>query len=238
MSRPSQVLIPLVLAGWLTTGRLPADDPAKADVDPLKYAAVTVLKVDPKAGEITVKYRVNDKGEEPTRVFRHSTAVRLLDETGRAASLEAFEAGTEVLILETGGRLQEVRRYAHVRAGHRLSDAVTTLIEMAGGEDGSVDEVQRIYDLVRKLDPAGTGRIDPAAVRVASDRIVADRVAALIRRLDGDNDGSIARAEARGVLKEHFDKLDPNRDGRIDREELLRAAKARRDAAPGQAEGR
>lgn len=53
----------------------------------------------------------------------------------------------------------------------------------------------------------------------------ADRVVAgLLERMDSDKDGRISRNEARGPLKEHFDVLDANGDGDLDRTELRRAA--------------
>jgi len=232
-------LFAALLAGALLAGSLSADDRGEKEKkgnDALKYAAVTITKLDPKSGQITVKYRVDDRGEEKTKTFQHTKEVRLLDETGRTLALDVFEAGTEALVLETDGQLKEIRRYSHGQRGHRLSDAVATLVEMAGSEEGSVDEVQRIYDMLRKLDPTGTGKVDPAAVKAESDRIVGERVKALIKRIDSDGDGKIARAESRGIIKEHFDKLDPNKDGSLDYEELLRAAKERRDTAPPQGE--
>ena len=46
--------------------------------------------------------------------------------------------------------------------------------------------------------------------------------------LDGDEDGKISKKEAKGPLKQHFDKIDTDEDGFITKEELEKAPKPRR----------
>jgi Ca2+-binding EF-hand superfamily protein len=96
---------------------------------------------------------------------------------------------------------------------------------MTDGEEGCVAEIQRIYDLLRKLDTGKNGKIDPRELKTERDRIVAERVKEHFERLDTNKDGKISKEEARGLLKEHFDRIDRNKDGFIDSEELLQAAK-------------
>ena len=99
-----------------------------------------------------------------------------------------------------------------------------TLIEMTDSEQGCVLEVQRIYDMLRKLDTGKNGKIDPAALKAERERIVAERVKAVFNRLDTNRDGKISKDEAKGLIKEHFNKIDRNGDGVITYEELLQAA--------------
>ena len=112
----------------------------------------------------------------------------------------------------------------------RLSDAVRTLVEIADGDEAGREEVQRIYDMLRKLDPAKSGRIDANELKAEADRILQDRVKAAFERLDANKDGRIAKDEAKGLIKDHFDQIDANKDGFIDHAELVTASKKAHDA--------
>jgi Ca2+-binding EF-hand superfamily protein len=228
-------LTALAVATLLVGSLLAADDKEKKDKDAPKLTPATVTKVDAKKGEITVKY-TDDKGKEQEKTFRLTKDVRIVDETGRVVAVDVFESGSEALILEGEGHLKELRRAGVAHHGHRLSDAVKTLIEMTDCEEGCVDEVQRIYDMLRKLDTAKNGKIDPEALKAAREQFVVERVKSAIQRLDTNKDGKISREEAKGLIKEHFDKLDLNKDGFIDYEELLKAAKERHQPKPPEPE--
>jgi Ca2+-binding EF-hand superfamily protein len=188
-----------------------------------KHTRVTITKIDPKKGEITVNY-TDDRGKEQQKTFRLTGDVKIFDETGRAAAIDVFESGSDVLILAAGGQLTELRRPAQAHPGQRLSDAVKTLIEMTDFEEGCVQEVQRIYDMLRKLDTGKNGKIDAAALKAERERILAERVKGIFDRLDTNKDREISKDEARGLIKEHFDRIDRNSDGVITYEELLQAA--------------
>ena len=45
-------------------------------------------------------------------------------------------------------------------------------------------------------------------------------------------DGKISKEEARGLVKENFDRIDTNRDGFIQFDELLQAARERHERQP------
>jgi Ca2+-binding EF-hand superfamily protein len=216
-------------------GSLAADDKDTKDKKSPPQAAVTIVKIDAKKGEITVKYS-DPKGKETEKTFRLTNDVHFFDETGRVVKIDVFQAGNDALLVESEGNLRELRRTVSPHQGRRLSDAVKILIEMTDCEDGRVDEVQRIYDMLRKMDTAKNGKIDAAALKTERERILEERVDDLIKRLDTNKDGKISKDEAKGLLKEHFDKIDMNKDGFLDRDELLKAAKERRESKNPQPE--
>jgi len=140
------------------------------------------------------------------------------------------------LILAAEAKLRELRRHAKSHQAARLSDAVRTLLEMTDCEECCVEEVQRIYDMLRKLDTDKSGKIDLKELKAERERIVEERVKGAFERLDANKDGKISKEEAKGLIKEHFDRIDRNKDGSIDREELLQAAKERRERKSAQEE--
>jgi Ca2+-binding EF-hand superfamily protein len=121
--------------------------------------------------------------------------------------------------LERGAGLLQPKR--------QPSDMVHILIEMSDCDECAADELQKIYDVLRKLDKNNTGKIDPAALKAVRHEMVEHRVDHIIKELDVNKDGKISRDEARGALKRNFDLIDTNKDGYIDRAELLRAATER-----------
>ena len=127
---------------------------------------------------------------------------------------------------------EELKRgIAHLQPTRRPSDLIHVLIEMSGCDDACHGEVQRAYDILRKLDKNKDGKIDADELKAAREQIVKDRVDYLFKELDKNKDGKISRDEAQGMLRQDFDEIDRNKDGFIDREELTRAATARLEAA-------
>ncbi len=198
-----------------------------------KPTSVTIIKVDPKHGEIKARY-ADESGKTQTKVFRLTSDVRLLDETGRVVQLDVFESGDDALVVESGGKLLEIRRTPHRGSTRHLSDTVQSLIEMSESEEGCAQDLQEIYDMLRKLDTGKNGRIDPNALKAEGDRILHERVQRAFQRLDTNGDGKISKNEARGLIKEHFDRIDANKDGFISFDELLTAAKQRREQKAAQ----
>src|SRR6516165_400500 len=125
-----------------------------------KPTTVTITKVDAQKGEITAKYE-DENGKSQTKTLHLTRDVRLLDETGRVVQLDVFESGNDALVLESGGKVVEVRRTPHHNPTRNLSDAVQSLIEMSQYEEGFTQELQQIYDMLRKLDTGKNGQIDP-----------------------------------------------------------------------------
>lgn len=130
------------------------------------------------------------------------------------------------------------RGIAHLQPTRRPSDLIHVLIEMSDCDDGCHGEVQRAYDILRKLDKNKDGTINSDELKAAREQIVKDRVDYLFKELDKNKDGKISRDEAQGMLRRDFDQIDRDKDGFIDREELTRAATARLDAAPAAAGSR
>jgi len=220
----------------LLVGNLHAtQDKEKPPKDIPNPMSVTITKIDSKKGEITVKY-TDGKAKDQQKIFQLRPDVKLFDETGRVVKIDVFEIGSEALILANEGHLMELRRPARAHPGYRLSDAVKTLIEMTDAENGSVEEVQRIYDMLRKLDIDKNGKINLRELEAERERIVIERVKGAFERLDTNKDGKIAKEEAKGLLREHFDRIDVNKDAFIEYPELLHAAKEKQASKSSQTE--
>jgi Ca2+-binding EF-hand superfamily protein len=227
MSRflPAGIVVLLLLVGNLRAEQ----DKKQPQKDFPQYTRVTITKIDAKKGEITVKYTDN-KGKEVRKTFKLTRDVKIFDETGRVAAIDVFESGDAALILAAQGRLKELRHPAEAPTGQRLSDAVKTLIEMTDSEKDCVLEVQRIYDMLRKLDTGKDGKIDPAALKAEREHLMGERVKKVFDRMDTNRDGRISKDEAKGLIKEHFGQIDRNGDGVITYEELLQAAQEKHAA--------
>jgi Ca2+-binding EF-hand superfamily protein len=138
------------------------------------------------------------------------------------------------------GRLSRAeleRGVVYLQQRRRPSDVVFVLIEMSDCDECCAEELQQVYDTLRKLDKNQDGKIDASELRTAREQLVQQRVDNLLKELDADKDGRISREEAKGMVRRHFDRLDTNHDGFIDREELLKAAAeapqgSQRPAAP------
>jgi len=123
--------------------------------------------------------------------------------------------------------LEKGMSYLHER--RRPSDVVLVLVEMSDCDECHAEELQRAYELLRKLDKNQDGKISADELKNGRGEIIESRVKGIFERLDTNKDGKISRAEARGLVKDHFDQLDKNKDGFVDREELMAAASARPD---------
>lgn len=88
-----------------------------------KHAEATITKVDPKAGTVTV--RMKDKnGKDVERTFHLTEDVEYLDSTGRVATLDVFRSGDEILVVESEGKLQAMKKAGHTEKtpNHKNSD--------------------------------------------------------------------------------------------------------------------
>ncbi len=119
------------------------------------------------------------------------------------------------------------RGAALLQPSRRPSDLVYILIETSDCDDGCSGEIQRVYDLLRKMDKNQNGTFDAEELAAMRQELLQERVDHIFKDLDMNKDARISRDEARGPVKENFDKIDRNQDGLIDRVELLTAASER-----------
>jgi Ca2+-binding EF-hand superfamily protein len=224
-----QSLVGALAAVALLTGNAlagPGDE--QKDKDRQQPAHATITKIDAQKGEICVQYTDNT-GKSHQKTFHLAEDVCFLDETGKLVKLDVFESGNDVLVVESEGKLRELRRAPTHGQSRSLIDGVRMLIETTEFDPASQEELQQIYDMLRKLDTNKDGKIDPKAAKAEADSLLQERVKAVFERLDTNKDGKISKQEARGLIKEHFDRIDTNQDGFIAYEELLHAAKQRRE---------
>jgi Ca2+-binding EF-hand superfamily protein len=120
-----------------------------------------------------------------------------------------------------------IKGIGYLRMNRRPSDVVMILVEMSDCDECAAEELQRMYELLRKLDKKGEGKITADSLKEGRTAIIRERIDNILRELDTNKDGKISREEARGQIKKFFDEIDTNKDGYISREELLKAAEAR-----------
>lgn len=70
----------------------------------------TITKMDPREGTVTVKMD-DTEGKEIERTFQLTEDVRYIDSTGRVDTLDVFQCGDEVLIIETEGKIKELKKH-------------------------------------------------------------------------------------------------------------------------------
>lgn len=106
------------------------------------------------------------------------------------------------------------RRPAHV---------VFVLIEASRVDSEAREELQAMYDALRKLDKGNDGKIDDGELEKARQQLVEGRADHILKKLGKSKPGQISKGEAEGRIKEHFEQIDTNKDGTIDRAELIQA---------------
>ena len=80
-----------------------------------KHAEATITKINPKSGEITVK--MPDKnGKETEKTFKLVEDAEYLDSSGRVAVLDVFKSGDDILIIESDGMVQAMKKAPHDEA--------------------------------------------------------------------------------------------------------------------------
>ncbi|HZV06759.1 MAG TPA: EF-hand domain-containing protein [Gemmataceae bacterium] len=127
---------------------------------------------------------------------------------------------------------------AHLRPRRRPSDVIYMLVEMSEDDQESQREVQRAYEILRRLDRNKDGKIDADELKAGREHVANNRVDFIFKQLDTNKDGRISREEAKGHILANFAEIDSNRDGFIDRAELLKAAMEKPTAAPSGGERR
>jgi uncharacterized protein YigE (DUF2233 family) len=109
----------VAILALLVGGLLAADNkanPAKTEHN-AKGEKAKIVNVNPKANTVTLEMK-NKEGKEVKRTFHLTEDVRMIDEsTGRAAALDVFRSGDEVLVMEAQGKLKELHRHPHSEKG-------------------------------------------------------------------------------------------------------------------------
>jgi len=178
------------------------------------------------------KSRAAEKGGQAAPLFDLDAFLKANDRNkdgylSRDELPERFRHNFNNLDTDKDGKLsrQELARGAvYLQSGPRPSDVVFLLVEMSDCDECCAEELQIIYDFLRKLDNNKDGKIHADELKASREELISKRIAAIFRNLDANKDGKISREEAKGQIKRHFDELDANQDGFIDRGELTRAA--------------
>jgi len=140
---------------------------------------------------------------------------------------ERFRHNFDKMDANKDGKLsrEELQKgFTHLQPQRRPSDFVFILVEMSDCDECCAEELQVVYDFLRKLDRNKNGKIDADELKSGREQLVGARVDSIFKALDANKDGKISREEARGQIKRHFEDLDANKDGFISRAELLKAA--------------
>jgi len=87
-----------------------------------KGKEATITKVDPKNGTVTVRMK-DQSGKETEKTFTLTRDIRYFDSTGKAAAIDVFRSGDDILIIEAEGRLQEMHHGRVGNAGHNTGNA-------------------------------------------------------------------------------------------------------------------
>jgi len=148
------------------------------------------------------------KDELPGR-FRHNFDKLDADKDGKL-SKEELEKGV-----------------THLMPARKPSDFVFVLVEMSDCDECCAEELQVVYDFLRKVDRNNDGKIAAEELKGAREALVEKRISGIFEELDTNKDKKISREEARGMVKRHFDELDADKDGFVSRDELMKAAAAK-----------
>ncbi|OWK37836.1 hypothetical protein FRUB_06956 [Fimbriiglobus ruber] len=102
----------------------------------------------------------------------------------------------------------------------QLVEFVFFAIDSGEDEQVTLQDLQRTYDTLRKMDKDNSGKLSAEEFKAFRHQRKEERINNFIQRLDKNGDGKISRDEARGMWADNFSQLDKNGDGFIDRQEL------------------
>ena len=74
-----------------------------------EHAQATITKVDAKKGTVTVATK-DEKGKKVEKTFYLTEDVEYIDSTGEVATIDVFQSGDEVLIIESDGKIEELNK--------------------------------------------------------------------------------------------------------------------------------
>jgi Ca2+-binding EF-hand superfamily protein len=121
--------------------------------------------------------------------------------------------------------VQELQAHADrmTRQRPEIIEVVYYTIDIPEPEGNTAQELQRTYDLLRKLDKNNDGKIDASELTAFRDERRKERIEHIFKHMDKNGDGKISKDEARGLWVDDFANLDTNKDGFLDRTEVEKA---------------
>jgi len=121
-----RLAIGVVAVFGLLVGTARADDKAKKDNNKndttkndanKKWTEAKITKVDPKKGTVTVHMK-DANGKDTDRTFTLAEDIHYWDSTGRAATVDVFQSGNEVLVVEHEGKIHEMKKHDKDHSDH------------------------------------------------------------------------------------------------------------------------
>jgi uncharacterized protein YigE (DUF2233 family) len=83
-----------------------------------EHSQATITKVDAKKGTVTVTMK-DKEGKDTEKTFQLMEDAEYLDSTGRVATIDVFQSGDEVLILEADGKIKEMKKDTKGKLGDK-----------------------------------------------------------------------------------------------------------------------
>jgi Ca2+-binding EF-hand superfamily protein len=120
---------------------------------------------------------------------------------------------------------QELQTYAERMNKQRpyLIEVAYWVIDVNDPEMESTAELQKTYDLLRKMDTNKDGKLDEKEVAAYRQERQKERADRIFKYMDKNGDGKISKDEARGLWADNFKELDTNGDGFLERSEVEKA---------------
>lgn len=84
----------------------------------------------------------------------------------------------------------------------------------------SRDELQSVYEMLRKADGNNDGKLSEDELKAARDHAIQQRIDSVFKRCDKNNDGKVAKDECPDDMKSLFNQADKDNNGAITKEEL------------------
>jgi collagen type III alpha len=120
---------------------------------------------------------------------------------------------------------QELQAHADRMTDQRpyLIEVAYYVIDINDPEVESCQELQKTYDLLRKMDTNKDGKLDEKEVAAFRQERQKERADRIFQHMDKNGDGKISKDEARGLWADNFKEIDTNGDGFLERSEVEKA---------------
>jgi Ca2+-binding EF-hand superfamily protein len=132
----------------------------------------------------------------------------------------------------------EIERHAS-RAARRAgsSPVEVAYIWVLDADQGNVDlqDLQQAYDLLRKIDKNGDGKVSRSELRERREHVASAWCDQCFKRMDKNHDGELSKQEAKdSTFEDDFDKIDRNSDDMLTKSEIHRFIDHQFDSDQGQ----